>query len=271
MALSLRHWLAATALACAAVAVVKLPPREPPRSRYERPARDLSPSRQRVERIKGELRQAQTDLDRADYRDQVVRAVRAAAPRAGAAPVLVTTDVRLAAPTRRAIEGQLAVVWRDIAPSPTDIAVGILVVDRGLLMQVLPPATDGHLCVVALPLEWNLRWILRSADAPRPDQLEQWLNNGLGPCAFYAGFGRPGPAVERWLLGRGFDLGYDMDWVGSPAAPRPFDDGAVPDPNLRVRPFWEQDDRYGASLDAVACNAWEMARCRAALRTVPAP
>jgi len=264
MALSLRHWLAGTALACAVVAVAQLPPREPPRATFGPPERNFSPERRRVMRIDVELRAARRQLGRAESRTELLRAVRAAAPRRGAAPLLIT-NLPLAPVTRRAIEEQLAVIWREIGPVSGDIAVGVVVNDQGLLMQVLPPATDGHLCAVALPVEWSLRWIARSADAPRPDQLLPWLRNGLGPCGFYAAFGRPGPQMERWLLGRGFDLGYDMDWLGPRGLERGFDQSVVIGPALRFRPFWEPDDRYQASLDAVACNAWDLARCHAAL------
>ena len=263
MALTLRHWLAGTLVVCAAVAVARLPPPEPPASAFGPPERILSPARRRVGRIQAELREARIQLGRAEHRTEVLRAVRAAGPRPGAAPLLVT-NLRLAPATRRAIEEQLGAVWREIGPVSGDIAVGVVLVDQGWLMQVLPPATDGRLCAVALPVEWSLRWMLRSTDAPHPDQLQSWLRNGLGPCAFYGAFGRPGTKVEQWLLGRGFDLGYDMDWVGARARPRGFEQSVVVAPNLRFRPFWEPDDRYG-SLDAVACNAWDLARCHAVL------
>jgi len=264
MALTLRHWVAGAVLACAAFAVAQLPPPEPPPSTFGPPERILSPARRRVGRIEAELREARIRLGRAEHRTEVLRAVRAAAPRPGAAPLLIT-KLRLAPATRRAIEDQLAAIWREIGPVSGEIAVGVVVNDQGMLMQILPPATDGHVCAVALPVEWSLRWMLRSTDAPRPDQLLPWLRNGLGPCAFYAAFGRPGPEIEHWLLGRGFDLGYDMDWLGPRGREYGFDQSVVIAPALRVRPFWEPDERYQASLDAVACNAWDMARCRAVL------
>jgi hypothetical protein len=200
----------------------------------------------------------------AEHRTALLRAVRAAAPRPGAPPVLVTA-LKFPPATRRAIEDQLGAIWREIGPTSGDIAIGVVVNDQGMPIQILPPATDGHLCAVALPVVWTLRWMLRSPEPPRADQLQPWLRNGLGPCAFYAAFGRPGARVEAWLLARGFDLATDMDWIDPPGPEHAFDPGVVDAPNLRVRPFWERDDRYGASLDAVACNAWNLARCHAAL------
>lgn len=264
MALTLRHWVAGTVLVCAAVAVAKLPPSEPPRATYEPPWRNLGPARRRVERLHTQIRDAQRELGAAEYRTALLRTVRAAAPRPGAPPVLVTA-LKFPPATRRAIEEQLGAIWREIGPTSGDIAIGVVVNDQGMAMQILPPATDGHLCAVAIPVEWTLRWMVRSPEPPRPDQLQPWLRNGLGPCAFYAAFGRPGAGVEGWLLARGFDLAIDMDWISPPGADTEFNQGVGVAPKLRVRPFWERDDRYGASLDAVACNAWNLARCHAAL------
>jgi hypothetical protein len=58
-----------------------------------------------------------------------------------------------------------------------------------------PVATDGKTCLVALALE---------SDAPEANRLrsiEAAANNYaiLGPCAYYAAFGRPGSHIEEWL------------------------------------------------------------------------
>jgi hypothetical protein len=180
------------------------------------------------------------------------------------APVL-TTELRIPEATRHAIDAQLAAVWRDLAPTAPEIAVRVIVVDLGSVTQVLPPVTDGRTCIVELPVGWSLRWMVKAKEPPPADQLAQWLRQGLGPCAFYAAFGRPGPAVEAWLLDRGFDLGYDMDWVAPPPPGRWYGLDENYPATLRAALFWMPDSRYGGSLDAVACNAGDLRRCRAAL------
>jgi hypothetical protein len=43
-------------------------------------------------------------------------------------------------------------------------------------------------------------------------ELEARLRRALGPCAFYAAFGRPSPAIEGWLAARRYDLAFDPVW-----------------------------------------------------------
>ena len=74
--------------------------------------------------------------------------------------------------------------------------------------------------------------------------------------------------MEAWLLRRGFDLATDISW-DRPSASRHVREGAGAPTDAerltRAIMFWELDDRYAGSLDAVGCYAGDLARCRAAL------
>jgi len=268
MALSLRHWIAGGTLVCAAIAVGKLPP---PAERLLPPGAlrldALEVPVDRVQLLRIALRRNRSALDRAEQVVHLIALARATPSRPDGNPALITT-LTLAAPTRRALDDQVAALWRELGPSSPDVTVRIVLVQNGVPMQILPPATDGRTCVVNLRVDWSLRWMLRSAQPPSGAQLDPWLRDAVGPCAFYAAFGRPGPAVEAWLLRRGFDLAADVSWA-RPAAARSWREGggAPPDAQRLARAimFWQLDDRYAGSLDAVACSAGDLARCRAAL------
>jgi hypothetical protein len=243
------------------IAIAKLPPPvDPPETRFARP-REIVSARRRVSWLRGELESARRQLVHAERRDRRLDWV-AAATRAGRSPALLF-ELPVAEPNRRAIAERLGVVWQRLVPTSPEIAVGIVIVDYGWVTQTLPPATDGRSCLVELPLVREIRWLARTSDPMRNDQVDPWLASGLGPCGFYAAFGRPGPHVERWLVERSFDLAWETDWT-SPTLPAWEQRPGLP-PILRGTVFWERDDRYGASLDAVACNAGALDRCRAAL------
>lgn len=266
MALSLRHWVAGSAVACATIAVANLPPPVEPSGRA-RVARleDFEAPLDRVQLLRVALRLSRGSLDRAADVAELVARVRATPPRPDGAPIFVTT-LPLAPPTRRAIEDRLAVVWRSLGSTSPEVGVAVVLAEHGPQLAVLPSATGGRTCIAKLTVEWSLRWMVRSAAPPRPDELDPWLRQGLGACAFYAAFGRPGPAVETWLSARGFDLGRDVDWLATPSG-RWYRFG-VPSSGRRLAEAlmaWQLDDRYSISLDAVACNAGDLIRCRAAL------
>ncbi len=268
MALSLRHWITGGTLVCAAIAVANLPP---PAERTLPPGAPRLDAFEvpvdRVQLLRLALRRNRGALDRTEQVVHLIALARATASRSDGNPVLITT-LALPVPTRRAIEEQIAVVWRELGPLSTDVSVRIVLVQNGVPIQILPPKTDGRTCVVNLPIDWSLRWMLRSAQPPSAEQLDPWLREGVGPCGFYAAFGRPGPAVEAWLLRRGFDLATDISW-DRPAASRLVREGAGAPTDAerltRAIMFWELDDRYAGSLDAVGCYAGDLARCRAAL------
>jgi hypothetical protein len=84
----------------------------------------------------------------------------------------------------------------------------------------------------------------------------------LGPCAFLARFGKPGPGIDQWLRSRSYDLAAYPQWWSLPAA----DGGAIgerwrlanagapsPMPAIRLSP------------EALGCTAGDTERCSDAL------
>ncbi len=266
MALSLRHWVLSGALVCAAIAVGNLPP---PAERTLPPGAPRLDAVEvpvdRVQLLRVALRRNRGALERAAEVAALIGRARSAPPSPDDTPALITS-LPLAVSTRRAIEDQIRALWRELGPQSPEVVVRFVLVEYGVPMQILPPATDGHSCVVRLPLNWPLRWILHSAEPPSSEQLDAWLREAVGPCAFYAAFGRPGPALEAWLLARRFDLAADVGWA-QPAGLRSRYGDPTPPANARLARalmFWQLDDRY-ESLDAVACQVGDLSRCRAAL------
>lgn len=257
MALSWRPWALGIGVACGGIALARLPPRETPT--LNRPPREwTTPERERVRRIRFSLEAARSALGLSTHRDRLLAAVSNAAPLDPGGPVLVIESPFPIA-TRRVIEEQLRAFWKELQPI-TDIQLGVVVAGRGLPTHVLPSAADGRRCIARLPIERDFRGISSNPQPPRPEQISAWLRREIGPCAFYAAFGRPGPAVERWLYARRFDL--VRDWV---ASTHRYDAPL----GAKDRPLLAQmarlDDRYDGSLDGVACNLGDLPRCRAAL------
>lgn len=255
-----RHVALGVALTCGAIAVARLPPPpDPPETRFAAP-RIERPAPRRVARLRVELRNARHQLVDAERRDRALRPLGAVA-RPGRPPAF-HTEVPMPADARRAIADRLGAVWRRIGTPSPEIGVAVVLVEYGRRTQILPPATDGHTCVVELPFAWNQRWILRSSDTRRSDELDLWLTQGIGPCGFYATFGRPGPLVEQWLLERSFDLAWE-NWT-TPIFREPDEPAQLGRLVARLT-RWGGDARYARSLDALACQAGHLDRCRTVL------
>lgn len=265
MALSARHLAWATLLTCLAIAVARLPPPPDPVETRFAPPREPAPSRRRVLMLRAEIDRARRQLDVAGPRGRRLNALIAAA-RPGRPPTLIT-EVPLNPSMRGLVEQRLGVLWRRLGTPSADVGVVVVISNFGRVVQVLPSATGGTACVVELPLGWRVRWLRLSPDdvPSRAADIDDWLGGAIGPCGFYGTFGRPGPHIEQWLSSRSFDLAWANWTAPDPPTARP------PDALLRamIPMAWGGDDRYDASLDAVACNAGDRGRCRAALFAPP--
>ena len=259
MALSARHLASAAGLACLAIAVAKLPPPpDPVQTRFALP-RETAPSWRRVLTLQRELNVARRQLGEVSRHAGRVGTL-AAAARPGRPPVLVS-DVAFPPAVRRAIEERLRIVWQRLGPPSPEVGVVVSLSRYGRLTHILPAATDGRACVIEIPIGWRVRWLPVSDDVESmASEIDDWLMSAIGPCGFYFAFGRPGPLVEEWLLSRSFDVGW-TNWTTPDPAPLPQDEALL----RHLMPLrWGGDDLY-ASLDAVACNAGDLARCRTAL------
>lgn len=271
MALSPRHWVLATVLACAGIAVAYLPPKQVPRSLYEYSGPynysgtwTASPERIRERWTQTQLEIATQHLSAARSRDSLLRSLaRLPRPaRSAATPLLFQESIARSA--QLAIRATLDTVWASLQPTRPEMRVVVIVEtrERWPAHYMLPSGTDGTTCVAVLRLPFNLRWAIRG-ERPRADTvpLQPWLKEHLGPCAYYAAFGKPGPHVGAWLRTRGYDLAYAIDWepgTGDDSAPR-----RIALAQTRWTITWN------ASFDFLACAEGDEARCVTALHKPP--
>lgn len=265
MALTLRHWILAAALGCAAIAAAYLPPRgrsEP--FPYYSPQNE-SPEQRREARLASLVERSHMALRLIAWRDSLLRWVRRHPRAPGDAPVLLF-DGPITPGAQRKIEEALATAWRGLGTTAPDIVVGVVVLGerRGGRYQLylLPPSAEGRACLAVIPRRFG------TGRGPRTAGQAYWALSGLGPCAFYAAFGYPGPFIERWLLARDFDLAYDASWPLSRT--RPADRAGWVGASWRER-FWFWNNLYRYPFPTVACAGGRAEGCRAAVFDTAGP
>lgn len=251
MAITLRHWAALTALGCAALAVAYLPP-EPSASGESRLDRRLVDRTwlERLNRAYGETREM---LVAVQFRDSLRQALNAA--RHGPDGVEVAFHMQLPEESRALVRTAMQRLWTQLNPSPGARMV-VIVTDgrRWRSTYVLPPALDGHTCVATISLDWGVAWLKNRNTQEKGTNLLPWLRDAVAPCLYYAAFGRPGSAIEAWLLARGFAPAYTADWDSPP-------------PTIHLLDQPERYDYlvYNVAFDGLACSAGQRSRCAPAL------
>lgn len=265
MALTLRHWIGAALLGCATLAVAFLPPAVEPsvemqRARFrDRTARSL---------IAGALHENYRLALFLRRRNDMMDAIHRLAPRPASTPVVLADPQRPAA-RRTARMSFIRRTMDTLAPllaplDPTVRAAIVLTADTGLsvpgaggwvgLREVtyfLPEGTDGRTCLVLVT--WTSRLPTSGAGL-------------LGPCAFYAAFGRPGPGVRTWLQAVAYYPTLEPDWLRTRPA------GAVEGPEYltivdEVQQWGLQQALFGRAYGglnytAAGCAAGHLERCR---------
>ena len=275
MALNLRRWVVAVVAGSALILLAYRPRDEETRPVWwEQRLAVPTPEQRRLDALGTALRQARSELVLAERRDTLLRmprprtridsllaVPRRLAPNSGSPQLQVMFP--LSAERRRAVDQALAQVWRGVGPGDTTIRVAAVILDRyGLDTYLLPYGTDGRTCIAALPIGWDMRRLSRPGEEPPPNELMvAFFEDGLGPCAYYAAFGRPGPQIEHWLEQRRFDLAGRFDWHAH-AEVQP-----ETSPNQLLETFLSPyfDSRFSASFDALGCAAGDAAACRKAL------
>ncbi|HET7790589.1 MAG TPA: hypothetical protein VFK78_07300 [Gemmatimonadales bacterium] len=206
MALTLKRWIAIAALAAAVVTAALLPP-PGQATAGRRVLRPVSSATNDVERAKFSTGQALVLLRR---RDSILALLRS--PSRGDGPLLIVHPAVDAEQTRR-FRADLDAAWDSLQPRSPEIRVAVVFqgeANRDWRLRfdspwyLLPSATDGRTCVAVLPRD------ARPGYGPRGGAA--FVRAELGPCAFYAAFGRPGSEVESWLLAGQFTLGAEGDW-----------------------------------------------------------
>jgi hypothetical protein len=254
VALTLWRWVAIAGLGCLGLAVAYAPP-EPHEPGLET-RRQLTPERARVERLDRAFGQARDALRDVQFRDSLGRALRGAP--ASASPVHLVVVGPLPESSRRQVRVALERLWQRLEPAP-GARIAVLLDARPRWFRttyVLPEVLDGRTCVASISRDYSVRWLFEPASGEIGSNLLPWLRDALGPCLYYAAFGRPGPAIKAWLTARAFTPAYTADWEAPPQTLGDLED--------LDRASYQQLIS-GMSFDALACADGDLLRCRRAL------
>ena len=264
MAPRLRPWLGAGAAACVLVAAAYLPPRGGVRVRglvFTAP-RALTAARLRAQAVGAALRAATVRLRVQEARDNMGDEVARQQQNTNGLVLLILGPDTMARRMRPAVAAALDTVWHHLELGETKVDL-VFVLDLATKTggitraYVFPDSSDRSTCAV-----WQYggytSWIHAGGSVPVGAQFSAWLQNALGPCAFYAAFGSPGRPVRQWMAERNFDLAMYPGWT---SADRP------------SRTDWLRDGRQGWWWDAiyrsppatVGCLGGRPLACRAAV------
>jgi hypothetical protein len=194
--------------------------------------------------------------------------------KAGTSLIVVSESADVAIATPPIADSAIHVAWRQLGLGETKVRVAVIIqlavaspahdrptIEEGIAAYLAPDSTDRTTCIAVFPAGKYWTQVLRGE---RRDQAPfaawvQFLQAGLGPCAFYAAYGTPGTSVRGWLIARGWDLAMTLD-VGARGRYRNSMIGMAD----RDSPwFWEAV--YALPPAAIACLAGRPAGCRAAV------
>jgi len=201
-------------------------------------------------------------------------------------PQVTTFDVRIdaaiPATLRQQLDNGIRAKWSALgAPGGVPVVAAVVLdssrrvhgyprhpesIRGGQPITVFPPRAGDRRCVAVL------RWLTtpsRSTARTRPLVLHALVSSEtiealLGPCAYYAKFGQPGPHVAQWLSSSRWQFARSTDWS---AVSPPWSDGSEDAessllPQLRAI---QPGVRELAEPTGVACVAGKVGRCVAAL------
>jgi hypothetical protein len=216
------------------------------------------------------------------YRDALTRPADSARAAGGTAPLLLIDGPATSA-QRAALAAALADMWGRAAPDGFKVAVALVITrDSGArfstrgdapdiprargVTYVFPDTLHRAMCVALLPEGYGGRQFFRAPAPVVTVQVSRWLEQGLGPCAFYGAFGSPGREIGRWLNGQGYRFAVDPHWWDH--APRRQMTYWTPDPALpmsRQSAGWWTYFYSTLPWDGVACYAGRASGCAAAV------
>ena len=283
---SLKRWVAVGLTACFVLALAYLPPRgakSSGKSIFVGQLRQGTPARQHAQALAEEWRNADAAVRLLEDRQRVQR------DSLRASPTIVFRGAPLPPNSVRNVETVMDSVWRALGLGETKVQVTLVIelqrpngsADRPTPLQdrlayLAPDSTHRTTCMAYLPAGPYWTPFLLGKREARDEgfgRFAQWLQAGLGPCAFYAAHGTPGRPVRSWLAARNWDVGLylgshgiagerfsSLDLLGNPRFP------------------WFWDRVYSFPPATVACLAGRPSGCRAAVlagateeRTIPIP
>jgi len=285
---SLKRWVLVGLTACSVLALAYLPPRgarSSGKSIFAVQSLQATPARQHAQALADEWRNADAAVRLLGDRQRLKR------DSLPASPTIVFRGPTLPPNVVRNVQTVMDSVSRGLGLAETKVRVTLVIElqrpngsaksptplqDR--VAYLAPDSTHRTTCLVYLPAGpyWT-SFILGKLEARYEGfasaRFAQWLQAGLGPCAFYAAFGTPGRPVQRWLASRNWDVGLYLGSHGI-AGERFSSLDLMGDPRLP----WYWDGVYSFPPATVACLAGRPSGCRAAVlagaaeeETIPIP
>lgn len=234
MARDLSRWVVLTLLAGVGMLVLRSGMSDRGSSWLFPPRQLLTPARERALALAEDWRAAALRLRLHRYRSTVGAAL---AQRARAEEPSVTFLLEADSVTRASythvLDFGLADAWKGMGLGVTKVSVGLVMITseqlrteargdpvslRNLSSFLLPDSLDRRVCVRMVEVQATYL-----ASVLKQGLLAPMLQGSLGPCAFYARFGAPGPRVRRWLDARGHDVALLPSWNRTPGGGQPFE------------------------------------------------
>jgi hypothetical protein len=278
MATRLSWWLGGTALVCLLIALGYLPPRGLGSigrnmslfSWWREPK--VSEARLKAQKLEAQWREVNGQLQASRFRQEAEPELQARRARGEQGPLLVFAPDSQLEKKRAVVKVALDSAWRqlDLHDAKVDILVAIPSSNTGngadtpglylygTRTYLLPDSTDRTTCIAVLPLYWSGRE--NAGSRFQMSQVMSWVRNSLGPCAFYARFGAPGPRVRRWLNANRFDVAETSDWSGI----RRIGDEDEFEP--RFGSAWWYMELYSIPYNTLACLSGRISACTRALQ-----
>ncbi len=270
---SVKRWVVVGVTACSVLALAYLPPRgakSSGKSPFVGQSPQGTPARQHAQALAEEWRNADVVVRLLEDRQRVK------GDSLRASPTIVFRGATLPPNPVRNVETVIDSVWRGLGLAETKVRVTLVIelqrpyglADSPTPLQdrvayLAPDSTHRTTCVGYLPAGpyWT-SFILGEREARHEGvgRFAQWLQAGLGPCAFYAAYGTPGRPVQSWLAARNWDVALylgangiagesfsSLDLLGNPRFP------------------WFWDGVYSFPPATVACLAGRPSGCRTAV------
>ncbi len=267
MALQLRHWVSLVVLGCAAIAAAYLPPNKETGIHVIHSQSTDNPARVAQRQLSRQIRQLRERRDLALLRDEVLSALNGEETKANGPAVFATADVP--EQMRTQVQQALDTQWIKLGtPTQIDVAMFLRLTPGKPLdllapspprnidvVTLLPQTTDGETCIRIATI--NASHLMRTQMLLTDFQsysADYFLTTGLGvgPCGFYAAFGKPGETVATWLEEAGYRFSLVPNWDGLDAIT----------PNVaRLREAAQDRDLYGFSPVAFACATGKEHAC----------